>query len=97
MVTYSADPFGRGRLTRRAARAPARQPHNVNSCGLLRRQPAGDLEHLHSKDARVVSGGAIGANRIYELNWRLECLREYFDQFWTQALEAFKEAAEKKS
>ena len=37
-----------------------------------------------------------GRNRIYELNPAgLSALREYFDRFWSQALDAFKHEAEK--
>jgi DNA-binding transcriptional ArsR family regulator len=47
------------------------------------------------KDARVVRERRDGRNRIYELNPDgLKALREYFDQFWTDALDAFKRAAE---
>ena len=50
------------------------------------------------REARVVSERRDGRNRIYELNPQgLNALREYFDQFWAHALEAFKKAAEKKS
>ena len=48
------------------------------------------------REARVVRERREGRNRIYELNPEgLNELREYFDKFWTDALEAFKRAAEK--
>ena len=50
------------------------------------------------REARVVTERRDGRNRIYELNPDgLSALREYFDKFWAQALDAFKRAAEKKS
>ena len=48
------------------------------------------------KDARVVRERREGRNRIYELNPAgLNALREYFDRFWAQALDAFKQEVEK--
>jgi DNA-binding PadR family transcriptional regulator len=44
----------------------------------------------------VVRERRDGRNRIYELNPAgLNALREYFDRFWSQALDAFKHEAEK--
>ena len=74
-------------------------------------QPVGELardftvsrpaisQHLRVlKDARLVVDRAQGTRRIYELNPAgVDALRHYFDRFWTQALTAFKKAAEEDS
>ena len=99
MVTYSADPF-------RAVADPTRRavleyllgkPHNVNELAdhFDVTRPAISKHLRILKDARVVRERRDGRNRIYELNPDgLKALREYFDQFWTDALDAFKRAAE---
>src|SRR5437868_10315676 len=47
------------------------------------------------KDAGLVTDRAVGTRRVYQVDARgLESLRGYFDRFWTDALEAFKRAAE---
>jgi DNA-binding transcriptional ArsR family regulator len=47
------------------------------------------------KDARLVVDRVSGTRRVYELNPEgFESLREYFDQFWDQALTAFKRKIE---
>jgi DNA-binding transcriptional ArsR family regulator len=47
------------------------------------------------KDARLVVDRAEGTRRVYQIDQRgLVAVREYFDQFWTEALDAFKRAAE---
>jgi len=47
------------------------------------------------RDARLVRERREGRNRIYELDPAgVKALRTYFDQFWTDALGAFKRAAE---
>jgi DNA-binding transcriptional ArsR family regulator len=53
-------------------------------------------QHLRVlKDAGLVLDRKVGNRRLYRLNAAgIEGLRDYFDRFWTQALEAFKEAAE---
>jgi DNA-binding transcriptional ArsR family regulator len=53
-------------------------------------------QHLRIlKDARLVADRADGNRRLYELNPEgLETLREYFDQFWTDALDAFQKKVE---
>jgi len=53
-------------------------------------------QHLRVlKDAGLVLDQKVGNRRLYRLNAAgIEGLRDYFDRFWTQALEAFKEAAE---
>jgi len=53
-------------------------------------------QHLRIlKNARLVVDRPAGNRRLYELNPEgIDSLRQYFDQFWTQALAAFKAAAE---
>jgi DNA-binding transcriptional ArsR family regulator len=47
------------------------------------------------KDAGLVVDRADGTRRVYEINPDgLGALRAYLDHFWTQALTAFKHAAE---
>jgi DNA-binding transcriptional ArsR family regulator len=53
-------------------------------------------QHLRIlKDAHLVSDVPNGTRRMYRLNPDgFESLREYFDQFWIQPLEAFKKKVE---
>jgi DNA-binding transcriptional ArsR family regulator len=53
-------------------------------------------QHLRVlKHAHLVVDRPAGNRRLYELNLAgVEALRAYFDRFWTQALAAFKRAAE---
>ena len=100
MVTYSADAF-------RAFADPTRRavleyllgkPHNVNELAdkFDVSRPAISKHLRILKDARVVRERREGRNRIYELNPEgLKALREYFDQFWTEALDAFKRKIER--
>jgi DNA-binding transcriptional ArsR family regulator len=74
-------------------------------------QPVGELarefpvsrpaisQHLRVlKDARLVVDRPAGNRRLYELNPAgVDALRNYFDRFWTQALAAYKKAAEEDS
>ncbi|MDP9285159.1 MAG: metalloregulator ArsR/SmtB family transcription factor [Actinomycetota bacterium] len=55
-------------------------------------------QHLRVlKEAGLVAEQREGTKRIYELSPRgLVELRAYFEQFWSQALDAYKEAAERK-
>jgi DNA-binding transcriptional ArsR family regulator len=47
------------------------------------------------KDAGLVVDRAQGTRRLYQLDPKgIEALRAYFDEFWTQALTAFKDAVE---
>jgi DNA-binding transcriptional ArsR family regulator len=54
-------------------------------------------QHLRVlKRARLVTDRAAGTRRVYALNPEaFESLREYFDQFWGQALAAFKRRVDK--
>lgn len=53
-------------------------------------------QHLRIlKDAHLVLDRAVGNRRVYQLNPDgFESLREYLEQFWTQALAAFKKKVE---
>ena len=53
-------------------------------------------QHLRVlKQAGLVTDRAIGTRRLYSVDPAgLRALREYFDQFWTTALDAFKARAE---
>jgi DNA-binding transcriptional ArsR family regulator len=100
MVTYSADPFRAiADPTRRAVlEYLAGRPHGVNE--LVEHfdvtRPAISKHLRILREARVVRERRQGRNRIYELNPEgLSALREYFDKFWSDALDAFKRAAEK--
>ena len=56
-------------------------------------------QHLRIlKDAGLVTDSAEATRRVYELNREaFASLRGYFDEFWTTALDAFKERVEKKA
>lgn len=50
------------------------------------------------KDAELVLDRAEGNRRLYQINSEgFDSLRDYFDQFWTQALHAFKRKVEQKA
>jgi DNA-binding transcriptional ArsR family regulator len=53
-------------------------------------------QHLRVlKQAKLVVDRAEGTRRVYQLNPEgFDSLREYFEQFWSQALIAFKEKVE---
>ena len=55
-------------------------------------------QHLRIlKEASLVVDSASGTRRLYQLNPQVfESLRDYFDQFWSVALNAFKKKAEEK-
>jgi DNA-binding transcriptional ArsR family regulator len=49
------------------------------------------------KDAGLVSDERDGARRLYRVDPEgLEALRAYFDSFWSDAMAAFRQAAERK-
>lgn len=56
-------------------------------------------QHLRVlKDAGLVVDEPAGTRRLYRLDPAgFDSLREYFDEFWTQALQAFKERVEQPS
>ncbi|WP_394839439.1 metalloregulator ArsR/SmtB family transcription factor [Pendulispora rubella] len=50
------------------------------------------------KEARLVTDRAEGTRRLYAVNPRgLEALRKWLEGFWDEALDAFKEAAEREA
>jgi DNA-binding transcriptional ArsR family regulator len=55
-------------------------------------------QHLRVlKNARLVLDRPAGNRRLYRLNPEgFDSLREYFDQYWSQALAAFKTKAEER-
>jgi DNA-binding transcriptional ArsR family regulator len=55
-------------------------------------------QHLRVlKEARLVTDHADGTRRIYAIDPSgFESLRDYLDQFWSDALSAFRRAAEKR-
>ena len=49
------------------------------------------------KDARLVRDAPDGNRRLYQLDRRgFDSLRDYLDEFWTEALSAFKARAEQR-
>ena len=84
--------------TRRALLAYlADRPHGVNELAdhFDVSRPAISKHLRVLRDARLVRERRDGRNRIYELDPAgVKALRDYFDQFWTDALAAFKRAAE---
>ena len=55
-------------------------------------------QHLRVlKEAGLVTDEAAGTRRLYRVDLQaLETLRDYLDSFWDEALQSFKETAEKK-
>jgi len=99
LVTYSADPFrALADPTRRAVlQYLVGRPHTVNELAdyFDVTRPAISKHLRVLKDAHVVQERREGRHRIYELDQAgLRAIREYFDSFWGEALEAFKRAAE---
>src|SRR5258708_33279470 len=58
----------------------------------------GISQHLRIlKDANLVLDRPEGNRRLYQIHAEgFDSLREYFDQFWTQALTAFKKKVEER-
>lgn len=99
MVTHRSDPFrGVADPTRRALLAYlAGRPHGVTELAdhFDVSRPAISKHLRVLRHARLVRERRAGRNRIYELDPAgVRTLRAYFDQFWTDALAAFKRAAE---
>jgi DNA-binding transcriptional ArsR family regulator len=100
MVTYSADPFRAvADPTRRAVLDYLRgRPHSVNELAdyFDVSRPAISKHLRILREARVVRERRDGRNRIYELDAAgLRAIREYFDRFWDDALDAFTHAVER--
>ena len=99
MVTHRPDPFrGVADPTRRALLAYlAGRPHGVSELAehFDVSRPAISKHLRVLRHARLVRERRDGRQRIYELDPAgVRTLRAYFDQFWTDALAAFKRAAE---
>ena len=99
MPTYQTDGWtALGDRTRRTIfERVARRPCAVGELarGLPVSRPAVSQHLRVLKDAGLVIDRAIGTRRVYEVDTRgLEAVRAYFDRFWTDALDAFKRAAE---
>ncbi|HEX7626395.1 MAG TPA: metalloregulator ArsR/SmtB family transcription factor [Gaiellaceae bacterium] len=89
-----------GDPTRRAVYERLRSgPRSVGEIadGLPVSRPAVSQHLRVLKEAGLVAERRAGTKRIYELSPRgLAELRSYLDQFWSQALDAYKTAAERK-
>jgi DNA-binding transcriptional ArsR family regulator len=99
MVTNCPDPFrGVADPTRRALLAYlTERPHGVSELAehFDVSRPAISRHLRVLRDSRLVRERRDGRHRIYELDPAgIKSLRAYFDQFWTDALAAFKRAAE---
>src|SRR3954468_23355048 len=65
------------------------------AAGLPVSRPAVSQHLKVLKQAGLVRDEAAGTRRLYSVDlYGVEALRAYFDRFWTQALQAFKAAAE---
>jgi DNA-binding transcriptional ArsR family regulator len=100
VATYQAEALtALGDPTRRAIfERVAERPRAVGE--LARELPVSRpavSQHLKVlKGAGLVIDRPVGTRRIYQLDpTGLAGLRAYFDQFWTQALEAYKETVER--
>ncbi len=89
-----------GDPTRRAVYERLRSgPRSVGEIadGLPVSRPAVSQHLRVLREAGLVVERRAGTKRIYELSPRgLTELRAYFEQFWSQALDAYKTAAERK-
>ncbi len=100
MVTYqeaALDAVGDG--TRRAILARLLQDGPLPVVELARELPVSRpavSQHLRIlKEARLVVDEPLGNKRVYALNpHAFASLRDYFDRFWADALEAFKRRVE---
>jgi DNA-binding transcriptional ArsR family regulator len=99
-MTYGAVMDALGDPTRRAVFDRLREgPRSVGEVaeGLPVSRPAVSQHLRVLREAGLVAERRVGTKRIYELSpGGLVELRAYFDQFWSQALDAYKEAAERK-
>ena len=100
METYRSNGFeALGDATRREIfERLAGGPRSVGELaeGLPVSRPAVSQHLKVLKDAGLVFDRPVGTRRLYQLNPDgVGALRAYVDQFWTQALAAFKEAAER--
>lgn len=76
-----------------------RGPRSVGelASGLPVSRPAVSQHLRVLKDARLVTVEADGTRRVYRLRREgLEAVRSYFDRFWDDTLDRFKDHAERK-
>jgi DNA-binding transcriptional ArsR family regulator len=99
-MTYANVMNALGDPTRRTVYERLRAgPRSVGeiAAGLPVSRPAVSQHLRVLKEAGLVTERRVGTKRIYELSPRgLAELRAYFEQFWSQALDAYKTAAERK-
>jgi DNA-binding transcriptional ArsR family regulator len=92
-LTALGDPTRRA-IFERLARGPRAVGELARDLPVSRPAVSQHLKVL--KEAGLVLDEAQGNRRLYRLNpTGIEALRAYFDQFWNQALAAFKAAAER--
>jgi len=92
-ITALADPTRRS-IFERLRRGP--RAVGELAAGLPVSRPAVSQHLRVLKEAGLVSERRDGTRRLYRIEPEgLEELREYFERFWDEALEAFKEAAER--
>ena len=102
MLTYEERAFDAlGDATRRAVlkllRAGGRSVGEIAD-GLDVSRPAVSQHLKILKEARLVTVHSQGTRRVYSVDRRgIEPLRKWFDQFWDEALFAFKDAAEREA
>lgn len=102
MFTYEERGFGAlGDATRRAVlkrlRAGGRSVGEIAD-GMEVSRPAVSQHLKILKEARLVTVHSEGTRRVYAVDRRgVELLRNWFDQFWDEALLAFKDAAEREA
>ena len=100
MVTYATDRWtALGDPTRREIfERVAERPQAVGelAAGLPVSRPAVSQHLKVLKEAGLVVDRPVGNRRIYQLNPDgVDALRAQLDRFWTKALAAYKEAAER--
>jgi DNA-binding transcriptional ArsR family regulator len=89
-----ADPTRRA-ILERLARGPRAVGELAGEFPVSRPAVSQHLKVL--KDAGLVSDERDGNRRLYRVDPRgIEAMRAYFDSFWSDALAAFKEAAERR-
>jgi DNA-binding transcriptional ArsR family regulator len=92
--TALADPTRRA-IFERLARGPTPVGELARELPVTRPAVSQHLRGL--KEAGLVRDRRAGSRRLYEVDLRgVEAMRAYIDSFWTDALAAFKRAAEEK-
>ena len=102
MLTYEERAFDAlGDATRRAVwkrlRGGGRSVGEIAD-GMKVSRPAVSQHLKVLKEARLVTVHSEGTRRVYAVDRRgIESLRKWFDEFWDEALLAFKDAAEREA